>query len=130
MLFPPENYTYIVTDFAGRTAVVGASLPWRPGLPNTQPLVGDARLVSDDLRLLRSALEADYGPMAVWIEPEQIHPDHIARCLAGRHRLIGVDLTNLQDVADADWIIASATEQGFETLVVGRVLGIIHPEGT
>lgn len=129
VLFPPELYSYLVTDFTGRTVRVGAPLPWGPGLPLTGRLTGDpAWPVTDDVDAITRGFQADYGPATV-IPADQLHPDVVAEALS-RGGLVCVDLSQCPTITEAQWIFDYAAATGnYRAVLTGGVLGLVPESG-
>lgn len=125
ILFSRGEYTYAVTDYAGRVALVGQMPPWSAKEPYVLPLVASAYVVpaTDSAQQIRRGFESLWGP-AYWLTPSGLSVEKFQQLLDDRPVLICLDLTTAA-AETGDWLEAQARESGYRALRVGGVLGLI-----
>lgn len=127
-LFPLEHYTYAVTDYHGRVALVGQSLPWEAKEPYVLPLEASTNImpVTKSPQHIRRGFEALYGP-AWWLTPDGLNSQRLLDLLVGtRPPLVCVDLTSSPETGV--WVTSEAEGQNYRVVQAGDVLGLIAKE--
>ena len=139
-LFDYSALTYVVTDVAGRAAVVGTP-PWGwSGETYLGETVGDPirRLPIDPEELFR-AYERAYGlgRFVTWDEfnaidsrPEADTPKRLAEVLANEYRLIGLDTTYIaeNEFYLLDWLPPFAAVHGYRVRMDPGLMTLIRDE--
>ena len=127
-LFIPGEYTYAVSDFAGRIVLVGQIPPWGARESYVLPIEVSAYATqpTDNPRQIRRGFESLWGP-SLLISPNGLSEDRFNEILSGRPRLVCVDLSTSNPDA-VGWIAETAVDQGYEALQVGGVLGLVRKE--
>lgn len=125
-LFPPENYTYAVTDYAGRMVLAGKALPWEAKEQYVMPLEGSVVYPpSTNVQQIRRGFESVFGP-AWWLTPDGLSEEVLTRLLRDTNPpLVCIDLSNA-NIDAVQWMWETARVHTFQTVLVGRVLGIFH----
>lgn len=133
VLFPLANYTYAVTDLAGRVVLCGAPLPWGARESYSAQLCGSSTFpVNDDPEWLRRSSEAAWGP-ALSLTPDdlaaetvELSREKLRLLLASAVApLVVIDLTNLR-VGEEEWMLAVADANFYGASLSGRVLSLIR----
>lgn len=128
ILFPPEQYTYAVTDFAGRTTLCGQPLPWGAREPYVRPLTASTNLfpATDSPQQVRRGFESIWGPCR-WLTPDGMSPERFDQVLNEGNVLVCVDLWNA-NIEAMGWMWVSATDKGYEVIFHARVLGLVRKD--
>lgn len=134
-LFPPNQYTYAVTDFAGRVVLCGQELPWEAKEPYVVPLEGSPVFSStnspDQIRL---GFESVWGP-AQWMTLGDFSAPSLPLSQAilgrvlykGQVPLVCIDLT-YASLKATSWMWDIAKQAHYRPLLMGRVLGLVREE--
>lgn len=132
VLFPPDRYTYAVTDFAGRLALYGAQLPWGAAAACVEPLAGNAhrtyQQTADHVDIRAGFEEAG---AAVTLTPEALaaptHEDAVAKLAALLKNVhppvVCIDLTGHAPGSET-WMLDVAAQSNYDTVIAGTVLGM------
>jgi len=136
VLFPHEDLTYLITDYAGRPALVGAqSPPWglldvpylmeTVGVPKTLPPATSERL--------KAAWEEHYGASIFLAADgsfnfgESTTAKALGHILDAKTNLIIIDVTQIA-TADYDWIFPLATEKKYVVKISGSYVVLIRED--
>lgn len=126
-LFSPANYTYAVTDYAGRIVLVGQVLPWEAKDPYVRPLVASTyvTMASNSVQQIRRGFEGVWGP-GWWLTPDGLSPERLETLFKLTEPvLVCIDLTNA-DLGSVQWMWDLATSYRYQTMYVGKVLGLVR----
>lgn len=126
VLFPPENYTYAVSDFGGRMVLAGQAPPWQAHGPYVPALdcSGYVTAICDDPAYLRTGFEALWGA-AEWFTAAGLDRERLRAVLASGVRLVCVDLSGGTLGAD-EWIAVGAEFAEYRAVQAGPVLGLVR----
>ncbi len=135
VLFPPESYTYAVTDFAGKVVLTGQPLPWGARAAYVPELIGVPTYpVSDSVDQLTRGFEAEWGP-ALRLTPTDLAAttvtlshDKLRSILGEAPGLVCVDLSN-DAPGTEEGLVRVAAGCGYAAIRAGRVLGLMREEG-
>lgn len=121
----PGDYTYVVSDFHGRTLNVGKGLPWGAREPYVRPVTASAGLspASDNPLWIRTGFEVLWGP-ARWVDTGGLDTVRLEQIL-DESQLVCVDLTQHGSLDAVAWMWDVAEARGRTAILVGRVLGLI-----
>lgn len=129
VLFPREQYTYAVSDYQGRVALVGQPLPWDAKEPYVLPLDASTNVmpVTNSPQHLRRGFESLWGS-AWWLTPDGLSAAKLEELLGGtRPRLVCIDLSTAAPQS-FDWMYGSAAAHRYRAITYGPVLGLIAEE--
>lgn len=121
--FSPSDYTYAVTDFAGRLVLVGQPMPWG----TRDPYVGEVAASevvtppTDNPIQMRRGFESVWGP-SLLLTPHGVSAEQFRFILAEEPNLVCVDLSS---GASPEMFIVEAKIRGYTPLQSGSVLGLI-----
>jgi len=129
VLFGPGNFTYMVTDFYGRTTLCGQALPWEAKEPYVMPLECSAYLapVCDDPAYIRLGFERQWGPARWFTAATMSRAELTAVLLEERPPLVCIDLT-AGSLNPLDWMWIGAEAPHYRASLIGRVLGLVLQE--
>lgn len=126
VLFPPNRYTYAITDFGGRAVLCGEMLPWGVREAYVKPLAatyGYVTPITDDVLYLKRGFETVWGP-AHWLQVGGLAKEDLVGVLNTNVPLVCIDLTQGSFPAiDLIWIGSQAPQ--YKALQVGNVLAFI-----
>jgi hypothetical protein len=126
VLFVPAEYTYMVTDFAGRTMLAGQALPWEAKEPYVMPVYTSAYVapVCDDPAYIRLGFERQWGP-ARWFTAHDLDRTAFMQVLTvERPPLVCLDLSN-GSLNPVEWIWIGHEAPQYRASLIGRVLGLV-----
>lgn len=128
VLFPPNLFTYAVTDYAGRAVLCGQPLPWTAKEPYVEPLAASTNVmaITDSAQQLRRGFESLWGP-AVWLSPNGLSAEKLALILTRDPPLVCIDVTTASPTT-IDMFEARGVFAGYRILLVGQILGLIRPQ--
>jgi hypothetical protein len=148
VLFPPENFTYLVSDFRGSAVGAGKPLPWGIKTPYTGPtLSGDVLSITDDPEQTLRAYTKQYGSALTWPQdgwPNVGNPDAIGPIPGGRVKStttsrdllrryvvekvspICIVIEHLSNERDFDWICQMASLYGYQYRIGGGVIALLR----
>lgn len=135
VLLADQDYTYAVSDFAGRVVLCGEALPWGAREPYVCPLDGaHLTMTSDNPQHLRRGFEALWGP-AQWIppswanlgDPQSAAPKLLERMLLKEQpQLVCLDISNQPALEPLRWIWELGAEVGYQVVTAGTIVGLVR----
>lgn len=129
VLFPPDRYTYAVTDFQGRVMLCGQPLPWTAREPYVLPVETNVPVMSmsNSPQYVRLGFESLWGP-AWWLSPDGLSSERLSELLMGaRPPLVCIDVTSAAPETRT-WMLAVAAVADYRPLLREPVLGLIRGE--
>lgn len=125
VLFGPEQYSYAVTDFAGRILLTGHDLPWGARAPYVLGLEGaPIAPATDSVQQLRRGFESLWGP-ARWLPADGLDRQRLAGILEPDPPLVCVDVSTLGQ-KQIDLLARWAEPFPYVVLRYAGVLGLIR----
>lgn len=135
VLFPPENYSYFVTDFSGRSIVAGAKPPWDSRQQYVLPLEGTSFPTSDDPEFIKHGFEAEWGSCGEMINfqffasrSQEEAERKLSGLLSAGKPLECIDMTGESLPDRLPWMKRIADRMEYRMLVVSTVAGFIKKE--
>lgn len=135
VLFPRENFAYVVTDFNGNALGAGRHLPFGVRLPYiTTPVTGDHVFsLTNDPHQTFAAYGSVYPYIVFWkatkhgniADPQSPARKNLNNFL---HRGIpvAIPITNVSNMAELDWIRPLAKQYHFEYREGGGVIALVR----
>lgn len=133
VLFPPEQYSYAVTDQIGRAVLVGNPLPWEAKEPFVLPLITEETLMppTNSVAELRRGFQSEWGSCNSYTTRDfaattpELWASHLRYVLSGRPNLVFLDMTG-ESTNTIEFYIACAETLDYRAVRVGDVVGLIN----
>ena len=128
VLFAPSEYTYAVSDYAGRIVLVGQTMPWGARDFYVMPIQVSAHVTqpTDNPHHIHRGFESLWGP-SLLISPNGLSEERLIEILGERPKLICIDLS-ISNPEAVDWMPELAVANGYDPIRAGGVLGLISKE--
>lgn len=141
VLFPLTNYTFLVSDFTGRSLAAGAEMPWGIHSPYVGPaIVGEIRSITNDPKQTMDAYEAKYGTVVRWYQhdrpniadPDQPTPEGAtARAvlidyMQAAQTPICIAIDHLSNPYHVRWVRALASRYGYQYRLGGGAVTLVR----